>query len=243
VDALTQGGRITVVSKLVHGTDPSLPQAGRPDLQIQVRDNGQGMDEQTRQRCLEPFFSTKTHAGGTGLGLAMVFGMMRRHDGAIDIESAAGAGTCVTLSFPHRQKVAPAARAPVETVKVRRSLNLLCVDDEPDLRSLLQDCLGVFQHQVTLASNGVEGLALFQNALLQKQPFQAVITDLGMPEMDGKQFARRIKAHAPQTPVIMISGWGTMMKEHGENGGDVDAMIGKPVRMQELNNLLLELCR
>ena len=101
VDALPQGGIITLVSRFVsrpvHGDN--LPER---QIQIEVRDNGVGMDEKTRQHCLEPFFSTKAKRGGTGLGLAMVYGMMRRHDGNIEIESEPGQGTCIRLTFPVR---------------------------------------------------------------------------------------------------------------------------------------------
>ncbi|HWY29979.1 MAG TPA: response regulator, partial [Candidatus Acidoferrum sp.] len=78
-------------------------------------------------------------------------------------------------------------------------------------------------------------------AALKKQPFDAVITDLGMPQMDGHQFARKIKSEAPRTPIIMMTGWGTIMKEDGETAHEVDAVMGKPPQLQELNRLLLRL--
>ncbi len=243
VDALPQGGRITLVTDAFARPDPAQHWAALPHLQIQVRDNGIGMDEQTRLHCLEPFYSTKAQRGGSGLGLAMVYGMMRRHDGAIDIESAPGQGTCIRLSFPLRDKPVAQPKETPEEVTPSRPLNLLCVDDEPQLRELLNDCLGGFHHRVTLATNGREGLELFQAAINQSNPFHAVITDLGMPEMDGKQLAKSIKAQSPKTPVIMMTGWGSMMKADGESGGEVDALIGKPVRLMELNNLLQKLCK
>lgn len=243
VDALPQGGRITLSSQCLNRPDPTQHWAALPHLLIQVRDTGMGMDEHTRNHCLEPFFSTKAQRGGSGLGLAMVYGMMRRHEGSIDIESSPGAGTCVQLSFPLRKQSARAAAAPVAApTQLARSLHLLCVDDEPDIRNVLQDCLGGFHHQVTLASSGAEGLALFKAALHGNQPYQAVITDLGMPEMDGKQLAQSIKAESPTTPIIMMTGWGSMMKADGETTPWVDALIGKPVRLLELNNLLVKLC-
>ena len=82
---------------------------------------------------------------------------------------------------------------------------------------------------------------MFRAAMLKKQPFQTVITDLGMPDIDGHQVARTIKAESPGTPVIMMTGWGSIMKEDGETAPDVDAVVGKPPRIQELNNLLLQL--
>ena len=90
-----------------------------------------------------------------------------------------------------------------------------------------------------VASGGKQGMELFRTAMLKNQPYEVVITDLGMPEMDGHQVARTIKAESPNTPVIMMTGWGTIMKEDGETAPEVDAVIGKPPRMQELNDLLL----
>src|SRR5579862_1528301 len=241
VDALPQGGIITLVSRFVsrpaHGDNPPDRQ-----IQIEVRDNGIGMDEKTRQHCLEPFFSTKAKRGGTGLGLAMVYGMMRRHDGNIEIESTPGQGTCIRLTFPVRGKTSQAT--PSTTVLragTNRSLRILCIDDELQIQELLKHCLTTLDHRVTTASGGKQGVEMFRAAMLEKQPYEMVITDLGMPDIDGHQVARTIKAESPATPVIMMTGWGTMMKEEGETASEVDAVVGKPPRIQELNNLLLQL--
>ena len=103
VDALPQGGTITLAARVVTPVAPG--QNGNParQLQIEVKDNGTGMEEKVRQRCLEPFFSTKSLHGGTGLGLAMVYGMVQRHEGNIEIDSTPGVGTCIRLSFPVRR--------------------------------------------------------------------------------------------------------------------------------------------
>jgi signal transduction histidine kinase/CheY-like chemotaxis protein len=241
VDALPQGGIITLASRSV--TAPAIENSPVQvqQLQIEVRDNGIGMEERIRQRCLEPFFSTKAKRGGTGLGLAMVYGMMQRHDGTIDIESTPGRGTCVRLTFPVREKAVKEEPAPIPAAKQQRSLRILCIDDEPQIQQLLKDCLGQFAHHVTVASNGKQGVEKFRAALKKKQPFQTVITDLGMPDIDGHQVARTIKAESPRTPVIMMTGWGTMMKEDGEATPEIDALVGKPPRVQELNELLLQL--
>jgi len=241
VDALPQGGIITLVSRFVsrpvHGDN--LPER---QIQIEVRDNGVGMDEKTRQHCLEPFFSTKAKRGGTGLGLAMVYGMMRRHDGNIEIESEPGQGTCIRLTFPVRVNTSqPSPATTVLRVGANRSLRILCIDDELQIQELLKHCLTTLDHQVTTASGGKQGVEMFRAAMLEKQPYEMVITDLGMPDIDGHQVARTIKAESPATPIIMMTGWGTMMKEEGETASEVDAVVGKPPRIQELNNLLLQL--
>ncbi len=240
VDALPQGGIITLATRAISRDADGSADSER-HVQVEVRDNGIGMDEKIRQRCLEPFFSTKAQRGGTGLGLAMVYGMMQRHDGNIEIESSLGRGTCMRLNFPIREKAPAKRKETIAAPTSSRSLNVLCIDDEPGVRKLLNDCLGHYHHRVALASTGTQGLELFRKALRTNQPYEAVITDLGMPEMDGQQLARTIKAESPATPVIMMTGWGNMMKDDGETAPEVDALIGKPPRMQELNNLLIRL--
>jgi signal transduction histidine kinase/ActR/RegA family two-component response regulator len=240
VDALPAGGKITFISRTVPG--PVSKKTGQPAtlIQVEVRDNGIGMDEKTRQRCLEPFFSTKAKHGGTGLGLAMVYGMIQRHEGVINIESAPGQGTAFQLTFPIREQTIAIAPQPAPRVSKPRSLQVLCIDDESAIREILNDSLKTFNHRVTTAACGKDGIELFRTALKQNQPYEAVITDLGMPEMDGHQVARIIKAESPKTPVIMLTGWGTIMKEEGETAPEVDAIIAKPARIDELNTLLLE---
>jgi CheY-like chemotaxis protein len=129
----------------------------------------------------------------------------------------------------------------VAQIRENRSLRVLCIDDEPQIQQLLTDCLASFKHQVTVASGGRQGMELFREAKRRNQPYEVVVTDLGMPDMDGTQVTRTIKAESPGTPVIMMTGWGTMMKEDGEAAPQVDALIGKPPNIAELNNLLLHI--
>ncbi len=122
-----------------------------------------------------------------------------------------------------------------------RPLRILCIDDEPDLREVMHDVLEMDHHQVTVATGGREGLDLFRCSLHAGEPYEVVITDLGMPDIDGRHVARAIKAESPQTPVIMLTGWGAMTKTDGQPAPQVDAVIGKPPRMQELSNLLFQI--
>ncbi|HEX3718743.1 MAG TPA: ATP-binding protein [Verrucomicrobiae bacterium] len=230
VDALPRGGDITIVTRSVTRAEP--------ELQIEVRDNGIGMEENVRQHCLEPFFSTKIHSGGTGLGLAMVYGMVKRHEGTIEIESAPNRGTCMRLVFPIRERETLVSRPQVEASEPCRSLRILCIDDEPELRQLMHDVLEVQNHKVSVAPGGKEGLEMFRSNLRGAEPYEVVITDLGMPEMDGHHLARAIKLESPHTPIIMLTGWGTIMKAEGETAPEVDAVLSKPPRIQELNNIL-----
>ena len=109
------------------------------------------------------------------------------------------------------------------------------------MQELLEHCLTTLEHRVTTASSGKQGVEMFRAAMRKKQPYETVITDLGMPDIDGHQVARTIKAESPGTPVIMMTGWGTIMKDDGELVSNVDAVVGKPPRIGELNNLLLKL--
>ena len=236
VDALPQGGLITITSQAVlpkhvtNGNGDNEP----TELTLEVRDNGIGMDEQTRQRCLEPFFSTKRKRGGSGLGLAMVYGVMQRHQGHIEVESEVSKGTTMRLVFPVREQSKHTPLAPVVPHRDSSPLRLLCIDDEPILRELLKEMLELQNHDVETADGGRSGLEVFQQARSRGQPFDVVITDLGMPDVNGRQVAEQIKAASPATPIIMLTGWGNMLGENGEGVEKVDALLSKPPRLTEL---------
>lgn len=228
VDALPRGGRIDLRATMA----PSLTAERR--LVIEVHDDGIGMDENTRRRCLEPFFTTKAQRG-TGLGLSMVYGMMRRYDGDIEIDSAPSGGTAVRLTFPLREPDLAPVAAPLPVVRDSgRPLRLLCIDDEPNLRLLFTRCLPPFGHRVDVASTGREGIEAFTTALAQHEPYDLVVTDLGMPGMDGHEVARQIKKHAPLTPVVMLTGWGAQLNDGTGAPTPADAVLGKPPNLQEL---------
>jgi CheY-like chemotaxis protein len=173
----------------------------------------------------------------------MVYGMVQRHEGAIEIDSAPGQGAAIRLTFPIRKMPASVPRTATPPTQPKLSLRVLCVDDEEPICQMLKDCLTHYNHRVHTASGGEQGLASFRTALAENQPFDVIITDLGMPKMDGHQLARMIKAESPQTPVIMMTGWGAMMNEDGETAPEVDALIGKPPHLEELNILLIRLAQ
>lgn len=242
VDALSGGGKITLTTKFVEVPDaPSAAKYGKQQVAIEVSDNGIGMDEATQKRCLEPFFSTKSAKGGTGLGLPMVYGMMQRHEGTIQIESTRGVGTTIRLTFPVRIPTSQEAPKPVAKPPENRSVKVLCIDDESPVRQLLDDCLTHFGHRVAVAASGKEGLELFRTAKVNKQPYEVVITDMGMPDVDGYQVVEAISSESRNTPIIMMTGWGTIMREEKTTPAAVNALIDKPPHMQELNALLLKL--
>jgi CheY-like chemotaxis protein len=209
---------------------------------VEVIDTGIGMDETTHQRCLEPFYTTKA-ARGTGLGLAMVYGVAERHAAQLSIESAVGQGTTVRLVFPialrqGESNVQPAARAASPW-----PLRILVVDDEPLVRQLLQDVLQVEGHVVTVADGGRVGLEALRAARQRREPFDVVLTDLGMPEKDGCEVAQSVKREAPDTPVILLTGWGQALQQEESLPPQVDFLLSKPPGLQELEAALRTVTR
>lgn len=235
VDALPKGGQIWLCARAAQ-LEPNNGDSDKPShMIIEVKDNGMGMDEQTRQRCLEPFFSTKQLRGGSGLGLAMVYGTMERHEGRIEVDSEVNKGTTARLVFPIREvpKAKQASGTPRDA-ETHRPLNVLCIDDEPLLRELLKDVLEFQHHRVETADGGEEGLRLFEGAAKRGKPFDVVITDLGMPGLNGRQVAEKIREEAPWTGIVMLTGWGMMLEERGEKTGNADVVLSKPPRVDEL---------
>ena len=236
VDALPNGGEITVRTR-VSARDVVPADASQPAyVVIEVSDNGTGMSEETRKRCLEPFFSTKGKRG-TGMGLAMVYGVMERHEGSIEIQSEQGKGSTFRLIFPVRKLAAGSATAE-EKITPPQRLQILYIDDEPLLRELLKELLERDGHLVRVSDNGQSGLEAFRSARQQGNPFDVVITDLGMPYLDGRQVAKILKRESPATPVVMLTGWGTIMREDGAVPEQVDGVLSKPPRCRELRETL-----
>ncbi len=232
-DAMPAGGRLTVRTG---GSAGPAGTSARGSVHIEVSDTGAGMSEETRRRCLEPFFTTKGERG-TGLGLAMVYGTMQRHGADLEIDSAPGRGTTVRLSFA----VLPAdtgRREPAATAGVGAALRILVVDDDPLLLKALRDTLEASGHQVVTAAGGQAGIDTFREALAGGNTFAVVITDLGMPYVDGRRVAGAVKQASPATPVIMLTGWGQRMADDGDLPEHVDQVLGKPPKVRELHAAL-----
>jgi signal transduction histidine kinase/ActR/RegA family two-component response regulator len=236
VDAIPNGGKIIVRTRVLGWAFKGEGERSPTHAVLEVSDSGVGMDEQTRKRCLDPFFSTKGKRG-TGLGLAMVYGVVQRHEGTIEIESAPGQGTTVRLIFPIREAL-PGDTAEPGPDAARTPLRILCIDDEPLLRELLHDTLAGDGHRVQIADGGQAGVDAFRAAHRRGPPFDVVVTDLGMPHLDGCQVAKAVKAESPGTPVILLTGWGSFMKADGDLPAEVDAVLSKPPQAKELREAL-----
>ncbi|MGH7126035.1 MAG: ATP-binding protein [Stellaceae bacterium] len=231
VDALPETGTITLRTRAAVGS-------GSPSVQVEVADTGTGMDEETRRRCLEPFFTTKGERG-TGLGLAMVYGVVQRHGADLEIDSAPGQGTTVRLSFP---VAAPATRPTdvIAAVATPRRLRVLLVDDDPLVLRSLRDILEKDGHMVVTTSDGQSGIDAFRAAQGRGEVFAAVITDLGMPGIDGRKVASAVKEISPSTLVILLTGWGQRLLSESGMPPHVDRVLSKPPRLRELRDALAQ---
>jgi len=227
IDAMPNGGTLSVRTMLRKADD------GSSRIVLEVADTGVGMDEATRERCVEPFFTTKGELG-TGLGMAMVHSSVQRHGGVLEIDSVVGSGTTVRMSFPTSSQVAQVK--PSEDVQPR-PVRLLVVDDDPVILRALETALDNDGHDVVLASGGREALRTFLDCQ-SGAPFDGIITDYGMPHLDGASLAAAVKKSSPDTPVLMLSGWGVRLNEERSTPPHVDAVLSKPLKVPALRQLL-----
>jgi CheY-like chemotaxis protein/anti-sigma regulatory factor (Ser/Thr protein kinase) len=229
VDSMPDGGTLTLRTNISAGS-------GKQQVDIEVTDTGIGMDEETRRRCLEPFFTTKGERG-TGLGLAMVYGVTQRHSAELLLESTRGVGTCIRMRFP-TTGVSTDETEPSSSEAIPSRRRILIVDDDPLLIKSLRDTLEADGHAVIAAHGGQEGINLFQAAEDRREPFAVVITDLGMPYVDGRKVASAIKAASSSTPVILLTGWGQRIVADGEIPPHVNHVLSKPPKLRELRAAL-----
>ena len=221
VDAMPEGGKLAL----------RVSSAPRSVI-VEVRDTGTGMTDEVRGKCLEPFFTTKGQRG-TGLGLAMVYGMVQRHEAEIEIDSAPGKGTTMRLTFPACATEGLVGQRTAVPSPVH-SARILVVDDDKRVSKSLRKVLEADGHRVTVADGGQAGIDTFLAATGSGEAFSMVISDLGMPHIDGRRVAAAVKAASPKTPIVLLTGWGYSMRENGDLPSHVDHLLSKPPDVNEL---------
>jgi CheY-like chemotaxis protein len=220
VDAMPEGGTLqlrsyAVTQRSVELNEPEEHQetgrhaAARPltRVRVDVCDTGVGMTEDTRRECLQPFYTTKGERG-TGLGLAMVYGMVQRHRAEIEIQSEPHQGSTISLIFPVAAATSASAAPYAAPAPPAQSLRILVVDDDPRVSKSLRRILEADGHRVTVADGGQAGIDTFAAAAERGEPFALVLADIGMPYVDGRKVAAAIKAASPITPIVLVTGWG-----------------------------------
>ncbi len=221
VDAMGGGGLITIATTTMGD-----------GVALTVSDTGSGMTEAERERCLEPFFTTKGESG-TGLGLAVVYGIVQRHGGTIEISSEKGVGTTFAIHLPATR----AEKAAVEAApdQFGEPLRVLVVDDQEIICELIADLLSADGHTTATARHGHEALEKFGAT-----PFDLVITDQSMPMMNGVQLGCAIKALSGDTSVILLTGFGEEMLADGRCPHGIDLVLSKPVSQHDLRHAVFQ---
>jgi signal transduction histidine kinase/CheY-like chemotaxis protein len=234
IDAMPEGGTLKLSSHT----------AGEK-VTITVADTGVGMYPEVRSRIFDPFFTTKGKAG-LGLGLAVSFGIIRRHGGNIEVESQYGNGTEFRITLPvakiaetqliKRDLLVQTEEPQLPTTNRMEPTRLLVVDDEDFVRDLLGEILEGEQCLVELAQDGTEALALFR-----EHKFDGVFTDVGMPGMSGWELAREIRQLNKHIPIAIVTGWGELVGSNEQRAAGVDWVIAKPFTAERIAELVREI--
>jgi signal transduction histidine kinase/CheY-like chemotaxis protein len=228
VDAMPEGGALALGTAVVDG-----------HVVATVADTGLGIPAGVRDKIFDPFFTTKGPRG-TGLGLSMTYGIVSRHGGTVTVESEEGRGTTFRLAFPPAlgHVVLPPAPASATNGSPTQRVRCLVVDDEPTVRTVLADILKSAGHAVVEAADGAEAIARFR-----AEPFDVVLTDLAMPRVSGWQVARAVKLSAPAVPVFLVTGFGVELSAEERRANGVDAVLVKPLQVQEILDAVAAVAR
>jgi signal transduction histidine kinase len=205
-DAMPLGGDLTIATDRTTVAESADGIASGEYVRVSVSDTGEGMSEEVRQRAFEPFFTTKEPTKGTGLGLSMVFGFASSLGGSVNIESAAGRGTTISILLPRASATislppVPAADGtPVATVRAAR---ILVVDDDETVRMTTRAMLEELGHQVAEADGGRAALRL----LNADRQFRLILVDYAMPELSGSDLAKEVRSRWPDAPLLFVTGY------------------------------------
>lgn len=239
-DAMPSGGTMTLATRVVPGTNVRRLGAdpGHRYACLQVIDTGVGMPPETRQRIFEPFFTTKQVSQGTGLGLAVVYGIVVAHHGFIDVESAPGAGSTFSVYLPIAESSAAAQAGSGSSDFPGGTESLLIVDDEESLRSLLAAALARKGYTATTARSGVDAIELISD---MGRHFDAVLLDLNMPGASGVEVLKVIRICRPRLKVIVVSGHITPVARAEFEQLGQRYFVQKPYKLDELGRQLRQL--
>ncbi len=203
-------------------------------VRLRVRDTGHGMTREIQSRIFEPFFTTRERGEGTGMGLAVVHGIVTRCHGAITVESEPGQGTTFEIHLPVIERAASSA-APSTEPLIAGTGRILVVDDEPLVVAMVADQLSEMGYQATACANGHEALRVFA---ADPRAFDLVITDMTMPGMTGDLLAQRLKSLRPDLPVVLCTGYSDKVSAESARAQGIDEFAMKPLAMAELSRLV-----
>lgn len=239
-DAMPLGGTLTIETG--HASTAQDVLAGSVDGQfvtLVVRDTGVGMDEQVRQQAFEPFFTTKEVGKGTGLGLSTVYGIVHQSEGAVTVDSTPGQGACFTVYFPAiRESSASHGSGMASAVAGGGSETILLVEDEDGVRALFKEVLETKGYCVLDAADGAAALEL---AGRHNGGLDLLVTDIVMPNLDGRQLARRLRDRHPGLPVLFTSGYTGDAVGQDDGAAASTHFLQKPFEIEALARKIREL--
>ena len=197
-----------------------------PYARLTVTDTGHGMDAKILERIFEPFFTTKPVGKGTGLGLAVVHGIIKSHDGLITVESHVGQGTTFCLYFPAQMEGNDLTEKKAIPIQSGGGQKILLVDDETALTTVLRRSLSRFHYEITTSNHPEEALQIFKESSAK---FDLVVTDLTMPGMSGLELARQLRALNPGMPIILMSGYSGSVTDEMLRDAGIQELLEKPI--------------
>ena len=242
-DAMQDGGVLDIMTRRVTLNDEAaaaLELSPGSYVSLSVSDTGFGMDEETKARAFEPFFTTKPSGEGTGLGLATVYAIASRHQGAVNIDSSPGIGTTVTLWLPSVAGVAASAAISGEHPVQHGTGTVFLVEDEDAVRHLARRVLIAHGYRVLEASNGEEALQLWKKF---GQTVDVVVTDVVMPKMGGQALVDILRSDRPDLAVVFCSGYSDNMLLPMREDDVYTAFLAKPFTLNALVERVSRLCR
>ena len=225
-----------VFTNLVLNAVDALPKGGTIRLSTGIRgdrvlafieDDGLGMDEETRKHLFEPFFTTKGE-GGSGLGLSVAYGILKRHGAIIDVDSHPGQGTKIEISFKRAHELPRRAVAPSAALDPR-SLAVMVVDDDEGVRDVLRDMLIALGHRPTVFDTGEPALRDYRPGL-----YDLIMTDLGMPGITGWKLAQTIRETDPAVTIAFVTGWGDEVRQETLERVAVERVVTKPFTIDDI---------
>jgi signal transduction histidine kinase/ActR/RegA family two-component response regulator len=235
-DAMPEGGRLIIETRNVRLDQPVDSLAPGSYVTLSISDTGHGMDARTRSRIFEPFFTTKEPGKGTGLGLAMVYGIVEQSGGAITVDSSPGSGAIFRVYLPLDE--APEERTqtrPLRATQTARHGSVLLVEDEAPLRRLISAILSAAGYRVIEAAGGDEALAL-----ATCKPIELLLTDVVMPNMSGPELVSRLRGSRPDLAVLYMSGYDRELVGQKALEGNAD-ILPKPFTPRDLLTRINEL--
>ncbi|MCD6320525.1 MAG: response regulator [Candidatus Desulfofervidaceae bacterium] len=234
-DAMPNGGTLTIKTFNTYLEERFFPTGDRSRpgnyVAVSVSDTGTGMDEATKQRIFEPFFTTKEKGKGTGLGLSMVYGIVRNHDGYIDVKSRLGQGTTFIIYLPAAEKKEQRQIEKEEVEILGGSETILLIDDEEVVRNLVKDILEGNGYKVLLAKDGEEGLSVYQAC---KDQINLVLLDMIMPKKSGTEVFKTLKSVNPNVKVLLVTGYSLNEQAQAILHNGALGFIQKPYQVKEL---------